>query len=146
MDKQAKNKIKLGFFVLSAILLFILAMYYIGSQKNIFHSTINVSANFNNVNGLLSGNNVRFNGINIGTVSKVEAVSDTVIKVDFTIDKDVSKFITMKSIVSIGTDGLLGNKVVNIAPGTEKGEAVQEGNVFNALHSLQMEDALRNFK
>ncbi len=143
MNTQSGNKIKLGFFVLAATALFILAFYFIGSKKNIFQSTIHVSAVFNNVNGLLPGNNVRFNGINVGTVSKVEAIADTAIKVEFTIEKNIAKFIAVNSVVSIGTDGLLGNKVVNIAPAEQKGNPVQEGSEFDALHSIQMEDAMR---
>src|ERR1035437_2401863 len=103
MSTQSNYKLKLGAFVMTAIVLFILALYYIGSKKNIFHTTINVSATFNNVNGLLSGNNVRFNGINVGTVSKVYAIADTIIKVEFTIDEDVTQYITMDAIISIGT-------------------------------------------
>ncbi|MBI4947536.1 MAG: MCE family protein [Bacteroidetes bacterium] len=143
MSNQSNYKLKLGIFVTTAIVLFILALYYIGSKKNIFHTTINVSATFNNVNGLLSGNNVRFNGINVGTVSEVYAIADTIIKVDFTIDEDVTQYISMDAIISIGTDGLLGNKLVNIEPGKGKGGTVQEGSVFITLHSLQMDNALR---
>lgn len=144
MNKQTNNKIKLGIFVMAAITMFVLALYYIGSKKNIFHSTISVTGIFNNVNGLLPGNNVRFNGINVGTVSEVSAYSDTSIKVEFTIDEEVVQYISMNSIISIGTDGLLGNKLVNIAPGEKNGKPVTEGSLFNALHSIQMEDAMRS--
>ena len=102
-----------------------------------------MSANFNNVNGLVSGNNVRFNGINVGTVSKVSSSSDTTIKVDFTIDKESTKFIMKNAIASIGTDGLLGNKLINISPGKEGSKSVEEGSVLITLNPLQMDNALR---
>ncbi|MGZ6523194.1 MAG: MlaD family protein, partial [Bacteroidia bacterium] len=86
MKEQLINKAKLGAFVLIATTFLILGLYYIGSKKNIFHSTIKVSSDFNNVGGLMPGNNVRFNGINVGTVTKVYAVADTSIKVEYTID------------------------------------------------------------
>ena len=143
MKEQSANKAKLGAFVLIATTFLILGLYYIGSKKNIFHSTINVSANFNNVNGLVSGNNVRFNGINVGTVSKVSSSSDTTIKVDFTIDKESTKFIMKNAIASIGTDGLLGNKLINISPGKEGSKSVEEGSVLITLNPLQMDNALR---
>jgi phospholipid/cholesterol/gamma-HCH transport system substrate-binding protein len=92
MKGQQTNKIKLGIFVLSAVALLLLGLFYIGNNKNIFHSNINVSANFKNVGGLMTGNNVRFNGINVGTISKVYAIADTLIKVEFTIDE-----VSMKS-------------------------------------------------
>ena len=139
---KATNQIKLGIFVLSGITFLILGLYYIGSKRNIFRTTINVSAIFNNVDGLLPGNNVRFNGINVGTVSNVTAVADTSIKVDFTIEKDLTKYISKKAIVSIGTDGLLGNKLVNITC-KEYGISVEEGDILYSINSVPMEIAVR---
>ena len=121
----------------------VLGLYFIGSKKNIFHSTIKVSASFSNVQGLMPGNNVRFNGINVGTVSKVYAVSDTAIKVEFTIDKGETQYITKSSIASIGNDGLLGNKLVNLAPGTTEAKPVESGDVIKSLNPVQMDNAMR---
>ncbi|MEO8759734.1 MAG: MlaD family protein, partial [Bacteroidia bacterium] len=143
MDEKTKNKTKLGAFVLTAIAFLLIGLYYIGSKKNIFHSTITVSANFNNVGGLMPGNNVRFNGINIGTVTEVYSVSDTAIKVEFTIDKESTKFINQNAIASIGTDGLLGNKLVNIEPSLKGKQTVQDGDVFKSSNPIQMDNVMR---
>lgn len=143
MKEQTVNRAKLGFFVLVATTLLILGLYYIGSQKNIFHSTINVSANFKNVSGLMPGNNVCFNGINVGTVSKVYAVSDTAIRVEFTIDESSRKYIFKSSMASIGTDGLLGNKLINISPGAKGKSPIEEGDVLTVLNPIEMDYALR---
>jgi len=145
MKEQSINKVKLGFFVLTGTILLILGLYYIGSKKNLFHSTITVSANFNNVEGLMSGNNVRFNGIDVGTVSKVFATSDSTITVEFTIDKGVTEYITQNAVASIGTDGLLGNKLINIFPGkgTRHAEPLQDGSIIKTVNPIQMNTALR---
>jgi phospholipid/cholesterol/gamma-HCH transport system substrate-binding protein len=143
MKEQLINRAKLGAFVLIGTVCLLLGLYFIGSKKNIFHSSIHVSANFNNVSGLLSGNNVRFNGINIGTVSKVYAVADTAIKVEFTLDKGLTQYISKNAIASIGTDGLLGSKLINITPGKGAIQPVEENDVLNALNPLQMDNAMR---
>lgn len=143
MTTQSVNKLKLGIFVLTAVLFLILGLYYIGSKRNFFSSTINVSARFDDIGGLMPGNNVRFNGINVGTVSKVYAISDSVIKVDFTIDESETKFITKNSVASIGTDGLLGNKLINISPGKTGEKSIREGDELATLKPLQMTNALR---
>jgi phospholipid/cholesterol/gamma-HCH transport system substrate-binding protein len=143
MKEQSSNKAKLGVFVLTGTLLLILGLYFIGSKRNIFRSSINVSASFSNVGGLLPGNNVRFNGINVGTISKVYAVSDTAIKVEFTIDEKLTKFINKNAIAAIGTDGLLGNKLINISPGKSPAEAISNGDILFTLRSIQMDNALR---
>lgn len=143
MKEQTINRAKLGFFVLLATALLILGLYYIGSQKNIFHSTITVKARFKNVSGLMPGNNVWFNGINVGTVSKVYAVSDTAILVEFTIDESSKKFISKNSVASIGTDGLLGNKLINISPGKAGFKSIEEGDELATLGPIEMDEALR---
>lgn len=143
MKEESVNRVKLGAFVLLGITFLILGLYYIGSKKNIFHSSIQVSANFNNVGGLLPGNNVRFNGINVGTVSKVYAIADTLIKVEFTVDENEIKFINQNAVASIGTDGLLGNKLINLSPGKSGAELVKEGFVLKSINPLQIDVALR---
>jgi len=143
MKEQAVNRTKLGAFVLIAITCLILGLYFIGSKKNIFSSKINVSATFDNIGGLMPGNNVRFNGINVGTVSKIYAVADTAIKVEFTIDEGSVQFISNKTIASIGTDGLLGNKLINIAPGEKGGAPVKDGDILKTVNPIQMDVALR---
>jgi phospholipid/cholesterol/gamma-HCH transport system substrate-binding protein len=143
MKTQTVNRAKLGAFVLIATTFLLVGLYFIGSKKNIFSSTIKVSADFNNVGGLVSGNNVRFNGINVGTVSKVYATSDTIIKVEFTIDESQTKYISQAAIASIGTDGLLGSKLINISPGKGGANPVEEGSVLAVTNPIQMDNALR---
>jgi phospholipid/cholesterol/gamma-HCH transport system substrate-binding protein len=143
MKEQATNRVKLGAFVLIATACLILGLYFIGSNQSFFSKSVNVSVRFNNVGGLLAGNNVRFNGINVGTVSKVFAVSDSIIQVDFAIDESEVKYIYKNAIVSIGTDGLLGNKVVDISPGEGSSTSVEEGDIMIGRNAVEMESSLR---
>jgi phospholipid/cholesterol/gamma-HCH transport system substrate-binding protein len=143
MAKQAMNKIKLGIFVLAGTLLFIFSLYIIGSKKNLFGGTVRISAYFNNVNGLMEGNNVRFNGINIGTVNNIEIIADTVVKVEIDLEDDMSEYIFDNALASIGTEGLMGNKIVNISPGKGYGKAIKEGTILGSIRPIEMDEAIR---
>jgi phospholipid/cholesterol/gamma-HCH transport system substrate-binding protein len=143
MEEQTSKRLRLGIFVIIATVCLILGLYFIGSKRNIFDSKIRVSGVFNNISGLMSGNNVQFNGINVGTVSKVYAIADTAIKVEFTIDEKVIKFITVNAIVGIGTDGLLGNKLITIAPNANGGEQIKDGDIMNTVNSIETDKAMR---
>lgn len=143
MKEEKSHQLRLGIFILTGTVLLILGLYYIGSQKNIFHRTITLRTGFNNVNGLMPGNNVRFNGLNVGTVSQLETISDTLVQVDFTVDQQIARLINEEAVVSIGTDGLLGNKLLNISPSKMKGALVQEGSTLKSINPLQMDNALR---
>jgi phospholipid/cholesterol/gamma-HCH transport system substrate-binding protein len=143
MNSSTNSRLRTGIFVIITTLLFIIGLYKIGGKHRIFGSTMNVSAIFRNVNGLMQGNNVRFGGIDIGTVSKVEIISDTAIRATFSVEHEAAVHITSTSIASIGTDGLMGNKIVNIAPGAAGGKQIGEGGVVITLPLVELDNAMR---
>ena len=142
MSEGTKN-IRLGLFVTIGTLLLIAALYFIGSRQNLFGSSFRISANFYNVNGLMKGNNVRFDGIDVGTVESIEIISDSAVKVVMVIEDNVKEFIKKNAVASVGTDGLMGNKLVNINAG--KGEAlpINEGDVLQTLKPIEMDEMVR---
>lgn len=116
MKKKSINAIKLGVFVLTGLILLIFSLYLLGKNKSIFGTRFELKAHFKDVNGLLVGNNVRFSGIDAGSVLDITILNDTVIEVTMNLNKDIKRFIRNNSVASIGTDGLIGNRVVNIEP------------------------------
>ncbi|MDO8998624.1 MAG: MlaD family protein [Bacteroidota bacterium] len=140
--KDFRN-VRLGIFVLVGTGLLIAALYLIGSKQNLFGSTFHISANFNNVSGLMKGNNVRFAGINVGTVESVEIVSDTSVNVVMIIENSVQKFIKKNALASVGTDGLMGNKLVNINSVNEPSESIEEDDVLQSLKPVEMDQMVR---
>ena len=124
------QKIRLGLFVLLTGLILIIALYMIGKKQNLFGNTINITAIFNNVKGLKPGNNVRFAGINIGTVKHIIMVNDSTICVDMVIEENIIRHMKKTSIPLIGSDGLVGSMVVNIFPGNEDGFPLQQGDTL----------------
>jgi len=119
MKKTTSEKLKLGVFVILGLILFVTGIYFIGQKQNLFGKMITISANFNNVSGLQHGNNVRYSGINVGTVKSITMVNDSTIKIDMNIEEKMVKHIKKDAIATIGTDGLVGNMIVNIIPGKE---------------------------
>ena len=117
MRKESGFSWKLGVFVTLGLVLFISTIYFVGKQKNIFGNTFHLNAKFKTVNGLKVGNNVRFSGINIGNVNEVELLTDTSVMVDLVIRKKYQEFIKSDARASIGSDGLMGDKVLTISPG-----------------------------
>lgn len=132
MKTTPSQKIKIGLFALVGLAVLIAAIYLIGQRKSLFSSTFNVYGKFHNVNGLVIGNNVRFAGINVGVVDDITIIDDSTVKVTLTLNKSVKKFIRRDSKMSIGTDGLMGDKLVMIAPGTAAtSEEIKEDEYLN---------------
>jgi phospholipid/cholesterol/gamma-HCH transport system substrate-binding protein len=117
MKITSGQKVKIGLFTLIGLLVLLFAIFFIGNRKNLFSATFNTYGIFKNVSGLQVGNNVRFAGINVGVVQDINIESDTSVRVDLTLNSDVRKFIKSDSKLSIGSDGLMGDKLVVIAPG-----------------------------
>jgi phospholipid/cholesterol/gamma-HCH transport system substrate-binding protein len=141
MKKEIHYKWKLGMFVTIGLLIFIITIYLIGKQKNIFGSTFNLKTVFRSVSGLQQGNNVRFDGINVGTVDDIQIMSDTAVEVDVVIQKDVQRFIKKDATASIGSDGLMGDKVLVIGPGSSS-KPVEDNAVLNSEDPINMEEIM----
>lgn len=127
MTSNTSRNIRLGIFVVTGMLLFVLAAYLIGNDQNLFQDTFRLKTSFRNVSGLQTGNNVRFSGIHVGTVKSIEMVDDTTIVVEMVIERKVQRFIRTNAMASVGSDGLVGSRVMNIVPGIGEAPVVASG-------------------
>lgn len=146
MDKQSGYTWKLGMFVTIGLLLFIMAIYFIGKQKNLFGSTFNITSQFKTVSGLEVGNNVRFSGINIGTVEEIQLVNDSSVVVRMVIKDEVREFIKTDARASIGSDGLMGDKVLTISPGVKSTKIIENGGAIASVNGIEMQDLMKSVK
>lgn len=114
----------------------------IGQGKDMFKKTFTISAYFQNVNGLQNGNNVRYSGIDIGTVRAIDMINDSTIKVDMSIEEKITKHIKKDAIATIGSDGLVGNMIVNIVPGKGTATVIENGDVIESFSKIGADDIL----
>ncbi len=142
MEKSTTQKMRLGIFVIIGLMLFVLAIYFIGEKQKMFGETNKLSAIFNNVSGLQLGNNVRYSGINVGTVRGISIINDTTIRVDMIIDKTIFKHIKKNAVATIGSDGLVGNMIINITPGENSISAVQPDDIIKSVNRIRTDDIL----
>lgn len=142
MDKSTITTIRLGVFVTLGAIIFTVAVYLIGQKQSMFSETFYIRAHFNNVNGLQAGNNVRFSGINVGSVTSVTILNDSLIEVKLRIKESVRPFIKMNSLASIGTDGLMGNMLLNIYPGKGNAPPVTDNYLIQSYSRIKTDDIL----
>jgi phospholipid/cholesterol/gamma-HCH transport system substrate-binding protein len=121
-----KFKIRLGLFVAGGLALFVIAVFIIGKQKNLFNPVFKITSTFHNVGGLQIGNNVRFSGINVGTVDNIVIINDSTVRTDLIIKEEVRKFIKSDCKVAIGSEGVIGDKLVTISQGSAEAPLVKE--------------------
>ena len=146
MKKDTGFKIKLGIFISLGIAVFIVGIYFIGEKQQLFRSTFHLSGVFRDVAGLQAGNNVRLSGINVGTVENISIVSDTSVRVEILIDENTRKFIKKDAIASIGSEGLMGNKIIIINPGTGGKKEIENNDIVQTIQPINMDDILVSLK
>jgi len=142
MKQTTSQKIRLGLFVIIGLLIFIVAVYFIGDKQKMFGKTNHLKAVFNNVNGLQIGNNVRYSGVNSGTVRGINMVNDSVIEVDMIIDKTLFSHIKKDAVAIIGSDGLVGSMIINIIPGKGAALPVEPGDEIKSLNRVRTDEML----
>jgi phospholipid/cholesterol/gamma-HCH transport system substrate-binding protein len=143
MATETSKNIRVGAFVLIATSLLIFTLYLIGSKQNLFGSTFKIRAQFHDVNGLMSGNNVRFTGIDVGTVNKVEIINDSTVNVEMIIQNKVKQFIKKNSIAMVGSDGLMGNKLINIISSNVNAASIENGDVLMTKSPIGTDDLMK---
>ena len=146
MKKNLSNKIRLGIFISLGILVFIVAIYFIGEKQQLFRTTFRLSGVFADVAGLQAGNNVRLSGINVGTIENISIISDTSVKVEILVDESIRKFIKKDAVAIIGSEGLMGNKILIINPGTGGKKEIENNDVIQTAPPINMDDILISLK
>jgi phospholipid/cholesterol/gamma-HCH transport system substrate-binding protein len=141
-----KFKIRLGLFVAGGLALFILAIFIIGKQKNMFNPVFKLTANFHNVSGLQVGNKIRFSGINVGTVDNIRIVNDSTVRIDMLIKKDVWQFIKSDCIVSIASEGIIGDKLLVISQGSPDEDKAKEGQQLQSTEPVETDAIMKSLR
>jgi len=141
-----KYKVRLGLFVAGGLALFVLAIFIIGKQKNLFNPVFKLTTTFYNVSGLQVGNNIRFSGINVGTVDNIRIINDSTVKVEMLIRKEVHQFIKSDCEVAIGSEGLIGDRLLIISQGSSEAPLAKEGQSLASGEPVEMDDIVASFQ
>lgn len=124
-------------FVAGGLALFVLAIFIIGKQKNLFNPVFKLTTTYYNVSGLQVGNNIRFSGVNVGTVDNISIINDSTVRVDLLVRKEVKQFIKSDSEVAIGSEGLIGDRLLIITQGSSAAHLAREGEELASIEPVE---------
>jgi phospholipid/cholesterol/gamma-HCH transport system substrate-binding protein len=146
MKTNTGNKIRLGMFVSAGVVIFTIAIYFIGSRQQLFNSTFQISGVFEDIGGLQVGNNVRFSGINVGIVRDIEQITDSTVRVEMQIEEEARRFIKTDATAIIGSDGLMGSKLVTILAGISGLKPIADNDVIKTQRPVSIDDIMVNLE
>jgi len=139
-------KVRLGMFVAGGLALFVLAIFIIGKQKNLFNPVYKLTTTFYNVSGLQVGNNIRFSGIVVGTVDNIAIINDSTVKVTMLVKKEVKQFIKSDSEVAVGSEGLIGDRLLVISQGSFEAPLAREGEQLESIEPVETDAIMLSLK
>jgi phospholipid/cholesterol/gamma-HCH transport system substrate-binding protein len=111
-----------------------------------FQRNVKITATFNDVRGLNMGANVRFTGIDIGTVSKMIILSDTSVKIEMAVNEKVTPFIKKNSMATIASEGVMGSKIVVLLPGSPDEKSITDGDNLPTMPAVDIDDIIKEIK
>lgn len=145
MKTTTSQKVRIGIFTLVGIGVLLGGIFIIGDKQNLFSHTFSIHGKFKNVGGLQIGNNVRFAGINVGTVEDIVIEKDTIVRVDMRLQQKVKKFLKTDAMASIGSDGLMGDKLIVIAPGSADNPELKEDGQIPTVSPVDFDKVVAKF-
>lgn len=124
MRNQRVLNFRVGLFVLITLSLFVLILFFLTGEQRFYEKSYTLTTSFTNTAGLIKGAAVRLSGVRIGAVTDIEftpnPVGDKVIMVRMKINRDGMSRINPDAKATIRTEGLLGDKFIEVIPGVEK--------------------------
>lgn len=140
---ENKRAIIVGIFLALGLIVFILGVFTLGSQSKSFAKSIHISAVFDDVAGLKTGNSVWFSGVKVGSISKIHFIGPSQVDVRMSIDESTQQYVHRNAGVHIGSDGLIGNKIIVIDGGSPQAPIVQDGDVLQTEKLTSTDDMLK---
>jgi phospholipid/cholesterol/gamma-HCH transport system substrate-binding protein len=132
-----------GIFVFIGLAIFIITVLTLGSQRKTFSDSIIVKSFFDNVNGLQKGNNIWFSGVKVGTIKSVKLQQNGKVEVDMSVEEQSVNYIPKNAKARLSTDGLIGNKIIEIYGGDPNSPRIESGDVLGNDKLLSTDDMMK---
>jgi len=143
---QNRRPVVVGIFIFFGIAIFVAGVLVLGAQRKTFERTITLHAIFTDVSGLQKGNNIWYSGVKVGTVKRVRLINESLVGVDMRMDVNTEDFIHADSKAKVGSDGLIGNKIVIIYGGNATTRTVKSGDTLSTDLPLNTTDMMNTLQ
>ncbi len=144
--EESKRFVIVSIFITVALVIMALGIFTLGGQQKRFGKSVEVKAIFDNVSGLKQGNNVWFSGVKIGTVKSIVLYNQSQVLVTMNIEEESQKYIRKDALARLGSESMIGNKMVEIVGGTMQVAAVTDNDVLRVETALSTDEILETFQ
>jgi len=136
----AWSELKVGLIIFSALVTIVIVILFAGSMEKLFSPRVEVAAHFRDIKGLREGNPVWLAGIEIGSVKRISLHPAYGTEIILSIKKDTVPLLKKDSKASILTQGLLGDKFVELSPGSPSSPPLKENDAIQGKVVTELQD------
>jgi phospholipid/cholesterol/gamma-HCH transport system substrate-binding protein len=145
-ESSSKRNVYVGLFIFTGLIFLLGGILMVGNLHDTFKRKMQLVSVFDEVNGLQTGANVWFSGVKIGKVRDIRLNKNRNVIVTLDIEDNVQHYILRDAKTKIGTDGLIGNKVVIIYGGTTNTESVRDGDTLRVGSTYSTENMMNTLQ
>lgn len=146
MNSENKRSVIVGLFVFIGLALFVAGILVLGGQHNSFSRNVTISAHFNTIGGLKKGSNVWFSGVKVGTVRKVNFISDGRVEIQMSIEEKSKDYIRKDAVAALSSEGFIGNKLIEILGGSSDVPAIEDGDILVSKEAMDTDKIISNLQ
>ena len=138
------RNVTVGLFVLTGLLLFILVLFTIGNEHRLFSRHVNLYTEFANIGGLTKGTEVKIDGFEAGEVTGIQVPNSPSgrFRLQLRIDKQFEPLVKTDSVVTIGSEGFVGDKFLEIRSGSANAPEATPSNTLPSKEPVSMTNLL----
>ncbi|HEY5368815.1 MAG TPA: MlaD family protein [Hanamia sp.] len=139
----SRRAVIVGIFIFLGLAILIMTILTLGSQKKTFGDSVGVKSFFENVNGLQKGNNIWFSGVKVGTIKNITIRGNGRVEVDMNVENKSAGFIKKDALAKLSTDGLIGNKIIEIYGGSPESPQISQGDTLSGEKLLSTDAMMK---
>ncbi len=141
MKKQLMwSKLRVGVVISIGLGLLLLTVFFAGEIGDLVSPKVKIMAQIDNVRGLRSGAPVWVSGIEIGYVKKISLDPRYGTMITMSVKKSSLPYVREDSHANIVTQGLLGDKYVELSCGSIEAGQIRAGSVIKGEAQLEVKD------
>ncbi len=138
--------IKVGLLTTVSAAIIFLAIMFAGNIEDFFSPKVSIYTSFHDVKGLREGSPVWFSGVEIGAVEAIDFASYGKITVELSINAETLQYLKKDSHAEILTLGLLGDKYLEVTPGSIEAEPIEEGFPIEGVAPVEIQEIFESSK
>jgi len=144
--KELRKAIRVGIFIAIGLIILVTGILTLGSFQKSFVKTIHLQSEFKDVGGLKKGNSIWFSGVKVGSISSIQFAGISKVEVKMNVEQSVQQYIHKDAGVKLSSDGLIGNKIIEIEGGSSKSPIVEDGDILQVIDGVSTDQMMKNLE